>query len=82
MKGLETLQEIKSKPFSWEKLKDSLYTIEKELKALEIIKNKELNVFFIKRYTRKDFNFMCRYEQQLTQEEYNLLKEVLNETTD
>lgn len=51
--------------------------IEKELKALEIIKSKELNVFFIKRYTREDFNFMCRYEQRLTKEEYDLLKEVL-----
>ena len=31
--GLEALQDIKSKPFSWEKLKDSLDIIEKELKA-------------------------------------------------
>ena len=34
-KGLEALQDIKSKPFSWEKLKNSLDTIEKELKRLE-----------------------------------------------
>ena len=39
MKSLEALREIKSKPFSWEKLKDNLDIIEKELKALEIIKN-------------------------------------------
>lgn len=45
--------------------------------ALEIIKNKELNVFFIKRYTREEFNFQCLHKQQLTQEEYDLLKEVL-----
>lgn len=31
--GLEALKDIKSKPFSWEKLKDSLDIIEKELKA-------------------------------------------------
>ena len=31
--GLEALQDIKSKPFSWEKLKDSLDIIENELKA-------------------------------------------------
>ena len=37
-KGLEALQDIKNKPFSWEKLKDSLDTIEKELEILEIIK--------------------------------------------
>ena len=36
-KGLEALQEIKSKPFSWEKLKDSLDIIEKELEVLAII---------------------------------------------
>lgn len=34
-RGLRALKEIKSKPFSWEKLKDSLDTIEKELKRLE-----------------------------------------------
>lgn len=51
--------------------------VEKELKALEIIKNKELNIFFVKRYKLEDFNYMCRYEQQLTQKEYDLLREVL-----
>ena len=71
-KGLEALQEIKSKPFSWEKLKDSLDTIEKELKALEIIKKyyvfEENQFYTFKRKTIRN---------KETKEEYDLLKEVL-----
>lgn len=60
-----------------EDYKKELDIIEKSLKALEIIKNKELNIYFIKRLSLEDFNFQCRYDQQLTQEEYDLLKEVV-----
>lgn len=76
-KGLEALKEIKSEPFSWEKLKDSLDTIEKELKALEIVKKKLVDVNWLKGCDElEDYNFCNNIE--LTQEEYNLLKEVLN----
>lgn len=61
-KGLKVLQEIKSKPFSWEKLKDSLDIIEKELKALEIIRDKEC---------------LFKGLSETTQEEFDLLMEAL-----
>lgn len=77
-KGLEALQDIKSKPFSWEKLKDSLGFIEKELKALEITKNKRVIVgrlIFSKDLW--EYNNYVSYDMELTQEEYELLREVL-----
>ena len=77
-KGLEALQEIKIKPFSWEKLKDSLDIIEKELKALEIIKEKEVNIFiFLHSGDLETYNDMVEDNRMLIQEEYELLKEVL-----
>ena len=62
--------------------------IEKELKALEIIKNKEIDTKYLIRLWKtseksdKDilwkFNWYIRLEEnKLTQEEYDLLKEVL-----
>ena len=83
MKGLEALQDlyarlsVKSDISELDIPLEDYYTIEKELKALEIIKNKELNIYFVKRMSLEDFNFCCQYQQQLTQEEYDLLKEVL-----
>lgn len=54
--------------------------IEKELKALEIIKEKEVNVYDFKEYESKyEYNKHTKEEfQELTQEEYDLLKEVLS----
>lgn len=100
-KGLEALKEIKSEPFSWEKLKDSLDTIENELKeyerlkedikkcdcwkehkALEIIKKKDIHKTMLSLTQSADeYNHFIddvSEELQLTQEEYDLLKEVLN----
>ena len=53
--------------------------VEKELKALEIIKEKEVNVYDFKEYESKyEYNKHTKEEfQELTQEEYDLLKEVL-----
>ena len=58
-KGLELLEQIKLDMHFWE---EKIKIIEKELKALEIIKNKE-----------------CIFKglQDVTQEEFDLLKEVL-----
>ena len=54
------------------------YIIEKELKALEIIKEKEVDIkAFNDLQDLQDYNYYCSPE--LTQEEYNLLKEVLHE---
>lgn len=55
---------------------------EKQLKALEIIKNKRVNVdFLLDCKTLEQYNYSClQYEldrQCLTQEEYDLLKEVI-----
>ena len=57
--------------------------IEKELKALEIIKNKNVLLSLIKYNNLDGYNACCvKYEETLTQEEYNLLKEVLYEKED
>lgn len=50
----------------------------KELKALEIIKEKEVNVFiFLHSGDLETYNDMVEDNRKLTQEEYDLLKEVL-----
>lgn len=64
----------------YNKFSYALIIIEKELKALEIIKEKEPDISFLFRV--KDLNHYnsCVWkEQELTQEEFDLLKEVLNE---
>lgn len=67
-KGLEALERSFG---SWEYLKD-YETIEKELKALEIIKNKEVDIKWLGSYV----SIHNTYE--ITKEEYNLVKEVLS----
>lgn len=54
----------------------------KKLKALEIIKNKEINIhtllLHLKRFDSQDgYNALVGEKYKLTQEEYELLKEVL-----
>ena len=72
-KGLEALEEIKeirTKTYYVleldldDKLTKDLSIIEKELKALQILKEKGIQL-------------SLRYADKLTQDEYNLLKEVL-----
>ena len=50
--------------------------IEKELKALEILKNKKTDINLLLN-NGLDFYNSCFYPRKLTQEEYELLKEVL-----
>lgn len=53
--------------------------VKKELKALEIIKDKEVNVFiFLHSGDLETYNDMVEENRKLTQEEYDLLKEVFN----
>ena len=83
MTGLEILQDIKSKPFSWEKLKDSLDIIENELKILVVLKDLFDFDFALRfpsnqpmlRITNKRTNEY--WEMPISKEEYDLLKEVL-----
>lgn len=61
---------------------ESINTIEKELKALEIIKNKKVYVRFFLKYCDDEiglpiYNSQVLEEQKLTKEEYDLLKEAL-----
>lgn len=52
--------------------------IKKQLKAIEIIKDKEVNVFiFLHSGDLETYNDMVEENRKLTQEEYDLLKEVL-----
>lgn len=96
-KGLETLKEIaiqsveaiigKQEPLRTQKINELLNTkqfetIEKELKALEIIKEKEINIhallLHLKRFDSPDgYNTLVGDKYKITQEEWNLLKEVL-----
>ena len=70
-------------------MKWNIKTIEKELKALEIIKKKKVNVDNFLNHIEKDtdykeykrlcglYKIMVFSDKELTQEEYELLKEVL-----
>ena len=62
--------------------KECLDTIEKELKALDILKNKQVNIhallLHLKRFDKPDgYNIVIGSHYQLSQQEYSLLKEVL-----
>ena len=74
-KGLEALQEI----IKYNALIDEdLDIIEKELKALEIIKTKRVDVELWRFTSNRDYyNKLVCEDRQLTEEEHDLLKEVL-----
>ena len=88
-KGIEKLKEIQNELYGHYDFKDvSEYSkeqfsiIEKELKALEIIKEKRLDVDCLIKWLRKDdyelyHHTYLHHREDLTQEEYDLLKEVL-----
>ena len=84
-KGLEAFEDIKTvmkKLFGGvEHCEKALDTIEKEIKALEIIKRKNVHIYtfmyYAKDNTYEEFNMLLDYMFDLTQEEYELLKEVL-----
>lgn len=86
-KGLEALKELKVSLISEGAFdyvnEERIITIEKELKALEIIKNKQVNIFrfislcIIQKMPVSIYNAVYSDEYTLTQEEYELLKEVL-----
>ena len=84
MKGLEALKDIKDICSGMTTIfDDDLETIEKELKALEIIKEKKMNVelLLLELTMYKDYeeykDIAYFNNRSLTRKEYDLLKEVL-----
>ena len=77
-KGLDALQFMRERDMF---IHSCANTIEKELKALEVIKKKGVLVNgLIKSKYLGEYNTLCNYYQMselLTQEQYDLLKEVL-----
>lgn len=56
----------------------SIDIIEKSLKALEIIKGKTIDLEYLKCCdTYKQYRIICSYWNAITEEEFDLLKEVL-----
>ena len=86
-KGLEALERIKDNlavfvndDYHYEDYANDINLIEKELKALEIINKKDINVGAFKELDLEHYNMYARDIlglRPLTQEEYNLLNEVL-----
>lgn len=82
MKSSKALKRIKEHLGDYKNHCKDLDIIEKELKALEIIKNKEINVhalfLHLKRFDKPDgYNVLVGTKYQITQEEYDILKEVM-----
>ena len=80
-KGLEALQFMRERDMF---LPSCANTIEKELKALEIIKERSVQISWFTgllkihpHYNYVDYNFALADNRKLTKEEYELLKEVL-----
>ena len=86
-KGLESFKRIKSyfnpkQLLTKEMTLNDLDIIEKELEALEILKNKEVNVhallLHLKTFDKPDgYNVLVGTKYQIAQEEYDILKEAL-----
>ena len=82
-KGLEALERIIES--FYDKESEDIKCVKKELKALEIIKTKKVATFLLiwlmNKHTKKTalelYNRSCDEDRQLTEEEYDLLKEEL-----
>lgn len=81
-KSLLAFEEIYTQIYVSSENTKRIELIENELKALEIIKNKEINIhallIHLKRFDSPEgYNVLVGEKYKLTQEEYELLKEVL-----
>ena len=81
MTGLEALEQLRNDIENRALLfsEDKLEIIEKELKALEIIKEKKVNLDILTQCDSVELYNKCihYFDRQLTQEEYDSLKKVL-----
>ena len=57
--------------------KQELDIIEKDLEVLEILENKSVDIHLIKDIMKDDRKFECYPDENLTQEEFNIIKEWL-----
>ena len=81
-KGLEALEDIKDGLENNHVIRPSwVETVEKELEALAIIKKKDVWISWITELDDncESYNFYRNFENHLTQEEYDKIKEWLNE---
>ena len=83
-KGLEAKNRLVNKCCEYTSLSidhqvaEDFNTIEKELKALEIIVKKRVAIALFKSCDKlEQYNIYCPINEKLTQEEWDLLKEVL-----
>ena len=73
-------EELRKRLNEMYELQEKYYLDQRKLQALEIIKEKEVNVFiFLHSGDLETYNDMVEENRKLTQEEYNLLKEVLED---
>lgn len=81
MTGLEALKIVEKDCEDLEQVPyGEMATIEKSLKALEIIKKKTVDIWLIQnKKTLKQYNSMVDESRQLTEEEFELLKGILND---
>ena len=78
LKDYEELKKLKLLPYP--KVNDEEYrrNVVKSLQALEIIKEKRVNLEYIKCCENyEQYKTICSYWNEITEEEYDLLKEVL-----
>ena len=74
---LELICEAKSVNFNNERICFLRRLIEKDLEVLEILKNKNVDVDLIKNIMKDNRKFECYPDDNLTQEEFNKIKEWL-----
>ena len=74
---LELICEAKSVNFNNERICFLRRLIEKDLKVLEILKNKNVDVDLIKNIMKDNRKFECYPDDNLTQGEFNKIKEWL-----
>lgn len=78
IKGLEALDIVKLRLSGNVTNKKMLNIIEKELKALEILRNKKVNLEYLKCCENyEQYKTICSYWNEITSKEFDLLKEVL-----